>query len=578
MTLEIITTNLNQLINDKNNLVISLLGKWGTGKSHLWKEFKKTSIDNSIKNSLYVSLFGVKDITQLKVKIVQSAAGDSNTSNIAKELGKTAWIEAKKYLKTIHKGFDALDDIALLAVPLMLRNRFIVIDDIERKHKTFEIEEILGFIDEFTQNYGARFLLILNIDQLTTDKENWDKFREKIIDHELSLEITSSEAFDIAIQKTPSQYAEEIKKSVKVCKINNIRIIYKIIRIVNRFIEHRNDLTTEVLDRVIPSTVLLSALHFKGLVDGPSIQFVLEFNTLPYMMLNHNKKKEEETEETKKYKQWSVLLNELKINSCDEYEQMVVAHLRSGLITTSDINVIIDRYINEKDVNLAKTHAEEFFDKAIWHPELTKPELLEEAKKLSNEVQLLDCYTVTAIFNTVKDYTGDQNIADQMIAIWLDHFNKKDHSEFGGKYESNLFQQELHPDIEKTFLDLRTRLNSPVSLFEVISKIIRDSGWGDKESDAMKNSTPMQYIETITNLTGHDLKIFLLKNVEMYVNKQTYLAHFGPGMDNFVEACRAIYNQDPNSRISKPIKLVFSDSNIEADLEIVTSSMPNGSS
>ncbi len=513
----------------------------------------------------------MKDITQLKVKIIQSQAGDSNTSNAAKELLKTGWVQGKQILKTFNQGFAALDDIALLAVPMILRNRFIVIDDIERKHKNFDIEEILGFIDEFTQNYGARFLLILNIDQLTTDKENWNKFREKIIDHELSLEITPSEAFDIAIQKNPSQYAEEIKKSVKVCKINNIRIIYKIIRIVNRFIEHRNDLTTEVLERVIPSTVLLSALHFKGLVDGPSIQFVLEFNSLPYMMLNHNKKKEEETEETKKYKQWSALLNELKINFCDEYEQMVVAHLRSGLINTSGINVIVDRYINEKDVNLAKTHTQEFFDAVFWHPELSEANLLEEAKKLSNEVHLLDCYTVTAIFNIVKDYKEGQDIADQMITIWLDHFNEKDPSEFGGKYESNIFQQELHPDIEKTFRDLRTRLNPSASLFEVASQIYHHSSWGDKETGAMKNSTPTQYIDTIINLTGEDLKIFLLKNIDMYVNKQTYLTHFGSGMDNFVEACRTIYNQDSNSRISKIIKLVFRGSNIETDLEIVAS-------
>jgi hypothetical protein len=569
MALEIIKSNFEQLINDKNNSVIALSGKWGTGKSHLWNRFKEESTEKSIKNSLYVSLFGVKDIAQLKVKIIQSAAGDSNTSNIVKELGKTAWMEAKKYLKTIHKGFDALDDIALLAVPLMLRNRFIVIDDIERKHKNLDIEEILGFIDEFTQNYNTRFLLILNIDQLSTDKENWEKFREKIIDHELSLEITPSEAFEIAVQKISSQYALAIKKSVEICKVNNIRVIYKIIRTVNRFIEHRNDLTTEVLDRIIPSTVLLSALHFKGLVNGPSVQFVLEFNTLPYMMLNHNKKQEEETEETKKYKQWSFLLNELKINSCDEYEKMVVAHLRSGLFTMSDVNLIIDRYINEKDVELAKTHAQEFFDKDIWHPELTEAELLEEAKKLSNEIHLLDCYTVTAIFNTVKDYTGGQDIADQMIAIWLDHFNNKDHSEFEGKYELNLFKQELHPDIEKIFQDLRTRLNSPVSLFEVASQISHHSGWGDKETNAMKNSSPTQYIETITNLIGNDLKILLLTNIDMYLNKQTYLAHFGPGMDNFVEACRTIYNQDPNSRISKLIKLVFKDSKIEAKLEIL---------
>ncbi len=56
MTLESIRINFEQLINDKNNSVIALSGKWGTGKSYLWKGFKEESTNKLIKNSLAENL------------------------------------------------------------------------------------------------------------------------------------------------------------------------------------------------------------------------------------------------------------------------------------------------------------------------------------------------------------------------------------------------------------------------------------------------------------------------------------------------------------------------------------------
>uniref|UniRef100_U9TN23 Uncharacterized protein n=1 Tax=Rhizophagus irregularis (strain DAOM 181602 / DAOM 197198 / MUCL 43194) TaxID=747089 RepID=U9TN23_RHIID len=49
--------------------------------------------------------------------------------------------------------------LTLLALPTFTRNKLILIDDIERKHKSFEADELLGFINEFSEKYSTRFLL-----------------------------------------------------------------------------------------------------------------------------------------------------------------------------------------------------------------------------------------------------------------------------------------------------------------------------------------------------------------------------------------------------------------------------------
>lgn len=161
--------------------------------------------------------------------------------------------------------------------PVILRDNVIVIDDIERKHEKLGIDEILGFIDEYSMQYGSRFVLLLNDDQLSSKDDQcklWATFREKVIDQEIRLSTTSEEAFSIAISLVPSKYANAIKKATVTCGLTNIRIVAKVIRVANQLLGER-ELEDAILARVIPSIVLFSAIHYRGLVDGPDFKFAL---------------------------------------------------------------------------------------------------------------------------------------------------------------------------------------------------------------------------------------------------------------------------------------------------------------
>lgn len=59
MTLSTTRGHLVDLLDDPGNKVIALSGKWGTGKSHLWRAVKADSKDERVKAALYVSLFGL---------------------------------------------------------------------------------------------------------------------------------------------------------------------------------------------------------------------------------------------------------------------------------------------------------------------------------------------------------------------------------------------------------------------------------------------------------------------------------------------------------------------------------------
>ncbi|MEY9524199.1 hypothetical protein ABIF70_005340 [Bradyrhizobium japonicum] len=186
MSLQETKDHLIQLLADPDNKVIALSGKWGTGKSHLWREVQAASADETTKGALYVSLFGLSDIDQLKRKLIESVVPVAESHPGLWDGAKRAMNSGIKVLESFHKGFGAISDLSLLLAPAMLRDKMIVIDDIERKHEKLSVDEVLGFIDQYSQQYGSRFVLILNSDQLA-QRPVWDTLREKVIDQEIRL-------------------------------------------------------------------------------------------------------------------------------------------------------------------------------------------------------------------------------------------------------------------------------------------------------------------------------------------------------------------------------------------------------
>lgn len=560
MSLNTTKKHLVELLGDHGNKVIALSGKWGTGKSHLWRAVKADSTDEQVKTALYVSLFGLISMDQVKLKIVQSAIPKAEENPSWWDQAKKGWGAASKVLESFHKGFSALNEIALLAVPAILKDRVIVLDDIERKHEKLSVDEVMGFIDEFTQQHGARIVLILNSDQLA-DRRVWDTLREKVIDQEVRLETSPAEAFEIAISIQSSNYAKNIKKTIETCGVTNIRIICKVLKAVNRILGNRVDLSDDVLSRVVPSTVLLSVIHYKGIEDGPDFDFVLKIENPD---LEDRKKKAEELDEpAKRRAKWRLLLQELGIYSCDEYEQLVIEFLRSGLFDVADVEKVIQRYASEADVMRARKLSRDLHEHVIWHYKMTEPELLAEAEALAQQAHLLDLYTVSSLHDLVSGLAGGATVADAIVDGWIASVqsNNPEFSDF-----DDFLHRPIHPRIQAELDVLRAAAQAKTTVFDACEYVAKNSGWGHKQEVAMKSASVADFEATIKSLEVNDLRLFLCRFVDMCVHKGAYLSHFGSAMDHFTQACRNI-TADPNqARLSALIKLLFKDAKIESEL------------
>lgn len=557
MTLKTTKDHLVQLLADLDNKVIALSGKWGTGKSHLWREVKAASKDDSVKGALYVSLFGLRDMNQLKLKVVQSALPNAEKHSAAWEKLRVGMEGAKKVLTSLHKGFSALDELALLAVPSLLKDKVIVLDDIERKHDKLSIDEVLGFIDEFTQQHGARFVLILNSDQLD-DRRVWDTLREKVVDQEIRLSTSTSESFDIAIGLTKSAYSDRIRVAAQLCDLTNIRIIRKVIKALNRILGHRTDLLDALLSRVVPSTVLLAAIHYKGIEDGPDFDFVLAQGTPNDWSLLLDKEGVED-EESKRKSRWKLLLNDLCIHGCDDYELLVIEFLQSGLFDPSAVAAIIDRYAAENDAMTAQLDFNKFIERLIWDHRLTEADLLAQAKELAPRVHLIDAYSFTAFHEAVEELPDGKQVAKTMLDSWITAFKAKNYDDFD---DENVFGRKVHPAIQSEFDAIKTHAQAKLTVFDACAFIVKQRGWNERQELAMKAATAADFEAAIRTIDIKDLRMFMRRMLEMTMQPGGYRETFGHATDRFVEACKNIV-QDPNSdRLGKLIKSLFTTSKL----------------
>jgi hypothetical protein len=566
MSLAKTKTQLIKLLAQPDNNVIALSGKWGTGKTHLWNEVKKETPDDTVQNALYVSLFGLSSVDQVKRKLIERAIRGVESHCGIFDGMKNLFNAGVKAAATHYKALAALSDLnALLMAPVVLREKVIVIDDIERKHEKLGIDEVLGFIDEYAKEFRVRFVLILNDDQLSSKADHeklWATFREKVVDQEIRLLTTAEEAFAIAIELAPSKYADAIKRASVICGLTNIRIAVKIIRAANQIL-HGRDLDELIQARVVPSIVLFSAIHYHGLSDGPDFKFALNVGNMDRMRFDRVKDKEP-TREEKREDAWRLLMQELGIYGCDDFERRLVDLLESGLFDAVSIEEIVSRYAIEKEALEVREAAQQFLKRVFLDHRVDEAQLVAEAAAFPPKAGLLDPYVATQLDSILTEMPRGAAVGEAIVDGWLTAFKSSNPTKVD---DENPFNNPLHPKIRAEFVRIKAELHANATVVEACMSIIANSGWGTLQEVAMRRATAADFEAAIRDMEDLvQLRRFMRRMIEMRLQRTTYDAHFGSATERFIEACRTIANDATSPRLARLIKRLFEGTVLAAEL------------
>lgn len=253
--------------NPNPQYAVMLKGKWGCGKTHLIKQWKKKFDKTSDTNEeitlkpIYISTYGMDSVNDIKTAIDRELNPFfySKTGRFIKGALKLAGKIVFKTSMDFNEdskedgSFSAtLDSLSLLQVEddSIKGVKFLIFDDIERC--LIEMKELLGFINYFVEHCNCHVVVIGDENHLEElPKALLDEFKEKTIGKEFEIQPNIKEAIEYFLDEVPtSDYLKEMRDFIIDCfictKSDNLRVLRQCLY---DFKSHLNKLPSELIEK-----------------------------------------------------------------------------------------------------------------------------------------------------------------------------------------------------------------------------------------------------------------------------------------------------------------------------------------
>lgn len=532
---------LDALSSNSASKVVVLTGAWGTGKTHMWESLiVELPADSKF---VYLSLFGLKTLDELKLKIIESSLVRNDSSY-------------KEYLKTVASASNALvgkflpgaslGKIAMLGIRSLLSNRIVVLDDVERKHDSLDVRELMGFVNECVDQYGSKFLMLMNVEKLS-DAMHWREFQEKLVDREFRLALTPYDAFEIASDKERFSGYEVIEQECINLWLVNIRVIKRIIATYKEILDGK-DYDPVGMAGLIPSLVLTTVCYFRAIKDAPSIDFLEGRNGSALGKNSSEDMKEQELI-------WADVIGKVGgINPA--FVAIIRIYFEYGLLDKVMLDMMVGRLREQGDRTEALIRLNSFADEVLWDKGFN-PDVLDE--RCAEFILGVEKLTISELSNLAQVFSGAgrDDLSNDILDRWICAHEPE------LKVEENDMDARLyrsHPKLEEMYLRVKIRLYPVPSIEEAVSKISRLGSWGDRESDAIRSAEVETFALALDRLNGSDLAQFIYGVFGL--SRISNLDESYPGiMNKFYEACRAVIRSDSGSRLAGILEREFDRNN-----------------
>ncbi|MFM6401710.1 P-loop NTPase fold protein [Planktothrix sp.] len=223
---------------------VLIKGKWGSGKTWFIEEYRKklkekAKSDKTGKKSLYVSLYGMTDCSEIQDWFFQQ---------LYPLLASKPVVVASQVMKAVAKLGVKFDDKLtwnilipdIKDLPIKFNDskfNLLVFDDLERCN--IPIESLLGYINLFVNSEEFKVVIIGNEEEVIKKENKYQRFKEKLIGQTLEVSPDLHAVLKTFIKnknvKTPKvkqifdDNIELIKKLYEQSKCKNLRTLNKII-------------------------------------------------------------------------------------------------------------------------------------------------------------------------------------------------------------------------------------------------------------------------------------------------------------------------------------------------------------
>ncbi|MBF9202801.1 KAP family P-loop domain protein [Acinetobacter pittii] len=259
---ELLETNIK---NEKIGTAIAITGPWGVGKTFFWKKFIER--DNFKKKYVYVSLFGLQSLSDLKTHIYCNIENNHSTLEIPR------WVRGLpsifKDTRVSHFGLSIPTKIFDSLMFNQVKDAIICFDDFERMSDKLDIKDVMGLANYLKLEKNCQIILILDEDKTEAENKNkYGDYKEKLVDETIILNSVeplireNTKGIDEKLINLMIDFAEKLE-------IHNFRFFQKVIKLFRHFL-------TELTKDIAYSTkeiILIRILQGYLIQDFPNFEY-----------------------------------------------------------------------------------------------------------------------------------------------------------------------------------------------------------------------------------------------------------------------------------------------------------------
>ncbi|MEX1000651.1 MAG: P-loop NTPase fold protein [Crocinitomicaceae bacterium] len=192
---------IQEYLGKPTNFAMLLTGNWGTGKTFYFKNdiiplIQSTECLNDASKkykTAYVSLYGLKSVEDVELAVFMSLFPLLQTKGIKLSIGLGRSL-IRGIMKS--KGLGDFNDYVGEFNKekknwISTENLVICFDDLERRNKSLDLNEIIGFVNSLVENAGTKIILIANEGEI--EHEKFITLKEKTVGITLEFEQESKE-------------------------------------------------------------------------------------------------------------------------------------------------------------------------------------------------------------------------------------------------------------------------------------------------------------------------------------------------------------------------------------------------
>lgn len=486
--------------------VLCVKGKWGVGKTHMWKvalaAAAATPDGIALDRSAYVSLFGVNTLEELKFAIFENTIKrDQISSGASLDTLKSA-VEGAEGLGRKHAWllnlFPFTRNALAGAAPglfLTVRNQILCIDDYERKGQKLDAGDVLGLASFLKEERRCKVILLMNDEALTPEqRKKFDEYLEKVVDTLVTFNPSAKESVAIALPDG-DDITKIVAANCTALGIASIRVIRKIATAVSDVAPLLKEYDAGVMRQATMSLPLFVWGRYQP-GEAPPVEFLKTKAKGLYGL----KKTEDATPEQAA---WNALLAAYGFIWADDFDGALIEGVQNGYFDPEKIH----KFAKDVQAQAIASKADSSFGKAweMYHDSFdqNQDDVLNAIHTAFmsgfQHISPLNLNGTVTLFKVL----GRADQAKEMIAAYVN--GRMEGRQFFDLNEYPFSGEVTDPDIIETFNNKLATFVDDRDLAKMLLGI-RDGGWDEEVLRSLTSIPVSEYIRVLKSHKGRDLR------------------------------------------------------------------------